>query len=53
MIKIRMYSTNPSKEKKFYVYFHRDLSGNIFYVGERLRRRVEKLRGSLKESSSA
>ncbi|NLT49269.1 MAG: hypothetical protein GXX92_12725 [Clostridiales bacterium] len=35
-----MYSTNPSKEKKFYVYFHRDLSGNIFYVGKGTGRRA-------------
>ena len=34
MIKMIFYSGKNSKEKKFYVYFHRDSDGNIFYVGK-------------------
>ncbi len=41
MIKVKIHSYKKhSKEKKFYVYLHRDLSGNIFYVGKGTGRRA-------------
>lgn len=33
-------SKHQSREKRYYVYFHKDLQGNIFYVGKGTRRRA-------------